>query len=1215
MAAGTHAHSHAREDRPPPPPPSSATTYTLTGAQEGRQARQPTNQHNPSQPPLAAPCLSPEALAVPRTLNATGDAPGPRCGHTLTTVAPAGPVVGAKLVLFGGATALEGGANANGAGGSSPGTPTTSGPASTGAGIRLAGATNDVHVFDVGTGALYMLGGDGALSERICTEALTRLDDTQTHTNENIQKQNKLCTLTYSGTWRLLRPEGEPPSARAAHAAASVGTMVVVHGGIGPAGLSGDDLHVLDVSNWDHPRWHRVVVPGQGPGARYAHCASLVAQRFLLVLGGNDGQRALGDVWALDTSQKPYRWMRVDHGPRPPPSGSGLGDDSAPTPVEPSARMYASTASRSDGLLLLCGGRDGNGKALGEAYGLARHRDGRWEWAHAPGAPPGPARYQHGCAFVGAKLHLVGGALGGGRVVDAAHAIASLDTAQGTWSSGDDDGAENGSTSASGATPAAASTGPRRCRHAVASAGSFVFAYGGLVSSTLLSDMIVLSDADGIPAATSLTETSVVRLLRPDASVIFANLGVNLASHAWAEWIAAAAVESVAPAAASSAEPPPNLQRLVAQSAEEAAVATRALNAAARDASAATAKMEADAASAQESDAVPARPSPGLHPIRSMSFGSVLQAQRAAEQRTRGGALMGSAPGLESAMGGQADAVRLYHRAVVVAAESDGELGGLVRQLSIDQFENESRRMSRGEPADSSISRGGISETPVGVSDSDSISSAASGAGSPAERGSPPSLFPPNANHGASPQTPALPLLRQPSVRMVHRVVLNTLLRPRELKEYAPMDRRFLLSADEFIELCEQVENIFREEPTVLEVGAPVKIFGDLHGQFGDLMRLFDEYGAPSLSGDITYIDYLFLGDYVDRGMYSLETIALLFALKIEYPQNIHMIRGNHEAKDINALFGFRMECIERFGASQGLSRGSSGGQLFEGGRDALEADEPLGAWGEDLYGSGSDDHGDMPYQGEGIRAWTRVNEVFDWMPLCANIEGKILCMHGGIGRWIESVEQIKSIKRPVGMEDGGQLLMDLLWSDPTSSDDIHGVQPSPRGPGLVTFGPDRVADFCEANNLQMIVRAHECVMDGFERFAGGKLITLFSATNYCGSANNAGAILVLGRDLVMVPKLIHPLPPQPKEDVMDMPAPRTADDPPTPLSGSPRNSSPFAPRVQGEGLPGLHPATGAIGTGAMLAPADTWMSRVNEERPPTPPRGRSNGNQGLAYI
>lgn len=107
---------------------------------------------------------------------------------------------------------------------------------------------------------------------------------------------------------------------------------------------------------------------------------------------------------------------------------------------------------------------------------------------------------------------------------------------------------------------------------------------------------------------------------------------------------------------------------------------------------------------------------------------------------------------------------------------------------------------------------------------------------------------------------------------------------------------------------------VLQTEPTVLKLKAPIKIFGDLHGQFGDLMRLFQEYGMPSTAGDITYIDYLFLGDYVDRGAHSLETICLLLALKIEYPRSIHLLRGNHEAADINALFGFRMECMERMG-------------------------------------------------------------------------------------------------------------------------------------------------------------------------------------------------------------------------------------------------------------------------------------------------------------
>ncbi|PWA81599.1 hypothetical protein CTI12_AA097490 [Artemisia annua] len=243
----------------------------------------------------------------------------------------------------------------------------------------------------------------------------------------------------------------------------------------------------------------------------------------------------------------------------------------------------------------------------------------------------------------------------------------------------------------------------------------------------------------------------------------------------------------------------------------------------------------------------------------------------------------------------------------------------------------------------------------------------------------------------------------------------------------------------------------------------------------------------------------------------------------INYPENIHLIRGNHEAADVNALFGFRLECIERMG------------------------------------------------ENDGIWAWQRFNQLFNHLPLAALIEQKIICMHGGIGRSIHSVEQIEKIERPINMDAGSVVLMDLLWSDPTENNSVEGLRPNARGPGLVTFGPDRVTDFCKRNKLQLIIRAHECVMDRFERFAQGQLITLFSATNYCGTANNAGAILVIGRGLVVVPKLIHPLPP------------------------------PLEPETSPEYVEERH-----------------WMQELNNQRPPTPTRGRpqpDHDRSSLAYI
>ncbi|ONH94064.1 hypothetical protein PRUPE_8G268100, partial [Prunus persica] len=541
----------------------------------------------------------------------------------------------------------------------------------------------------------------------------------------------------------------------------------------------------------------------------------------------------------------------------------------------------------------------------------------------------------------------------------------------------------------------------RRCRHAAASLGVRIYIYGGLKGDILLDDFLVAENSSfqseiGSPVLTS-ERSPTVTSPRP--------FHANTSTF------------GTSPSSDGEPESPPSRGLSMDKNSMEKL----------REASAA----EAEAASAvwqavQATSATPAEETSvsddNSHVAETLSDGSDTEAD------------------------------------VVVAKEAVGNLGGMVRQLSLDQFENESRRMI---PMNNDLSH------------------------------------------------PNKKFTRQ---------------KPRNWK--APVNRKFFLDSYEVGELCYAAEQIFMQEPTVLQLKAPVKVFGDLHGQFGDLMRLFDEYGFPSAAGDITYIDYLFLGDYVDRGQHSLETITLLLALKaiIEYPDNVHLIRGNHEAADINALFGFRIECIERMG------------------------------------------------ENDGIWQWTRFNQLFNYLPLAALIEKKIICMHGGIGRSITSVEQIEKLERPITMDAGSIILMDLLWSDPTENDSVEGLRPNARGPGLVTFGPDRVTDFCKRKKLQLIIRAHECVMDGFERFAQGQLITLFSATNYCGTANNAGAILVVGRGLVVVPKLIHPLPP-------------------------PLQSPETSPERVIE---------------------DMWMQELNIQRPPTPTRGRPQPDldrNSLAYI
>ncbi|KAL9238663.1 hypothetical protein vseg_013057 [Gypsophila vaccaria] len=966
-----------------------STNSSTTPSSPSSPAHDDAAEQIPAVPAAAAagPRCAPPYTVVNAVVEKAEDGPGPRCGHTLTAVPAVGEegssgYIGPRLILFGGATALEGNSAA-------AGTPSSAGSA----GIRLAGATADIHSYDVLT--------------------------------------NK---------WSRMTPIGEPPTPRAAHVATAVGTMVVVQGGIGPAGLSAEDLHVLDLTQ-QRPRWHRVVVQGPGPGPRYGHVMALVGQRYLMCIGGNDGKRPLADVWALDTAAKPYEWRKLE------PEGEG------PPPC-----MYATASARSDGLLLLCGGRDANSVPLASAYGLAKHRDGRWEWAIAPGVSPS-SRYQHAAVFVNARLHVSGGALGGGRMVEDSSSVAVLDTAAGVWCDTKSvvTSPRTGRYSADAAGGDASVELMRRCRHAAAAVGDLIFIYGGLRGGVLLDDLLVAEDLAAAETTTAaLHAAAAAASYTPPGGYGFAD---DTTRENEPESVPDGAVVLGNPVA-----PPVNGDMYTDISHENAMLpGTRKLSKGVEY------LVEASAAEAEAISAT-------------LAAAKARQVNGEVELPDRDRGFEAESSGKEIPTMIKPDAstplsipppgVRLHHRAVVVAAETSGALGGMVSLLSIDQFENEGRRVSYGTPESATAARKLLD--------------------------------------------------RQISINSVPKKVIAHLLKPRGWKP--PVRRQFFLDCNDIADLCDSAERIFSREPSVLQLRAPIKIFGDLHGQFGDLMRLFDEYGAPSTAGDIAYIDYLFLGDYVDRGQHSLETMTLLLALKVEYTHNVHLIRGNHEAADINALFGFRIECIERLG------------------------------------------------ERDGIWAWHRFNRLFNWLPLAALIEKKIICMHGGIGRSINHVEQIESIQRPITMEAGSIVLMDLLWSDPTENDSVEGLHPNARGPGLVTFGPDRVMEFCNNNDLQLIVRAHECVMDGFERFAQGHLITLFSATNYCGTANNAGAILVLGRDLVVVPKLIHPLPPA---------------------------------FTSAETSPERHAD-------------DTWMQELNANRPATPTRGRpqtANDRGSLAWM
>ena len=267
------------------------------------------------------------------------------------------------------------------------------------------------------------------------------------------------------------------------------------------------------------------------------------------------------------------------------------------------------------------------------------------------------------------------------------------------------------------------------------------------------------------------------------------------------------------------------------------------------------------------------------------------------------------------------------------------------------------------------------------------------------------------------------------------------------------------LSENEIKFLISKSKEIFMNQPTFLELESPISVCGDTHGQYPDLLKLFEAGGFPPEA------NYLFLGDYVDRGKYSLETICLLLAYKIKYEENFFLLRGNHECASINRIYGFYDECKKRYN----------------------------------------------------LKIWKAFIDVFNCLPIAASIDDKILLMHGGLSPELKNVEQLKKIMRPTDVPEEG-LLCDLLWSDPDASCDGWG--PNDRGVSVV-FNQNVLKKFLEKNDLDLICRAHQVVEEGYEFFGDRELVTVFSAPNYCGEFDNAGAMMVIDENLMCSFKVI----------------------------------------------------------------------------------------------
>ena len=253
--------------------------------------------------------------------------------------------------------------------------------------------------------------------------------------------------------------------------------------------------------------------------------------------------------------------------------------------------------------------------------------------------------------------------------------------------------------------------------------------------------------------------------------------------------------------------------------------------------------------------------------------------------------------------------------------------------------------------------------------------------------------------------------------------------------------------------LCDKLKEILCEENNVQPISVPVTICGDIHGQFHDLQNLFN------VGGEIPETKYLFMGDYVDRGYNSVETLEYLLCLKLKYQNRLFLLRGNHESRQICYTYGFYEEITRKYGNTN---------------------------------------------------CWKYFNDLFDYLPIAAIIEGKIFCVHGGLSPNISYIDQIRLINRRQEIPHEGAFC-ELMWSDP---DDIDSWALSQRGAGFI-FGWKVVTEFNYINSIDLVCRAHQLVQEGYKYwFKDKNLVTVWSAPNYCYRCGNSASILKLGQNM-----------------------------------------------------------------------------------------------------
>ena len=283
--------------------------------------------------------------------------------------------------------------------------------------------------------------------------------------------------------------------------------------------------------------------------------------------------------------------------------------------------------------------------------------------------------------------------------------------------------------------------------------------------------------------------------------------------------------------------------------------------------------------------------------------------------------------------------------------------------------------------------------------------------------------------------------------------VLNLIEYMKDLDHEKPIKEKYLDRIN-LLKMLVKAKKLFGQYKEALidvtiPAGTNITVVGDIHGQFYDLLHIFEINGFPSEDNI-----YVFNGDYVDRGLFGTECIVTLISLKLLYPNYMFMSRGNHEDKSINLRYGFKLEVLNK--------------------------------------------HNDD------LRILDCFNEFYKFLPLGHILNKEILVIHGGLfSKDGVTIDELKQIDRFIDVPEDG-LMCELLWSDPY---DGNGTAPSSRGAGIY-YGPDVTEKFLRENNLKLLIRSHEVRDEGYSIETGGQVITVFSAPNYCDQYNNKGGLI-----------------------------------------------------------------------------------------------------------